>query len=441
MLVLAPLALALSPAASYWWRRLGDGSDDPLAPLALVAVLAGMLPELARATPGPVDLRLPAACTLAYAAAVLTAPPLVCAALALAALGTTLAALTRRPLTAPRAGLLALALPVVATAQFFLGYPLRRLATLLASRLVAPIGIPARPVGVTLELGEAARVVVDAPCAGVRTLWMAAFVALLVASRRRAGAAGTARLLLLATGGAVLANGLRAAALVVLEVGPWPPPPWLHEGVGLTCFAALAAGLVLAGPVLAGAEPAESTPGPTRRRGQAAFAAALALALAAPWIPREASPPPAGFPGFPATLEGHPLEPLPLGAAELRAARGFPGHVGRFRWRGGELVLTWVGRATRALHPARDCYRALGHEVTALPPDQDAAGRPRGRLRVGGSLVHEQVVAADGEAYEDVGRWIWAAMAGGSPGPWWALRYQGPGPAPTIPEGMLGSRP
>lgn len=444
---LALLLLVLSPTASWWWSRLGDGSDDPLAPLALLALLASAAPELLRAERGPTDLLGAAAWTLAYAVAVPLAPPLVRAALALAALATTLAALARRPLGAPRAGLVALALPVVATAQFFFGYPLRRLATLLAARLVAPLGILARPVGVTLELADAAHVVVDAPCSGIRTLWMAAFVALLVAARRRTGAAGTARMLLLAMGGALLANGLRAASLVTLEVTPWPTPPWLHEAVGLTCFAALAAGLVGAGPSLAPPAPPAPAP-PPRARGGLGFAAALLLAAAAPWFP---SPPPtstAGFPGFPTSLGGHPLTALPLGPAEARAARGLPGRVGRFGWRGGELVLVWVARPTRALHPARDCYRALGASAEALPPDQDEVGRPRGRLRIRprgatgpGHLAYEQVVDASGEGYDDVGRWIWAAMAGSSPGPWWALRYRGPGPPPTLPEGMLGKLP
>lgn len=463
-LVPAGLALvATAPAARWWWRRLGDGSDDPLAPLALVALLAILGGELrAAAPPRAADLRLPAACLLAYAATVSLAPPLAGAALALLALTSTLAALAGRRLGAPRLGLVALALPVVASAQYFLGYPLRRLATLLAARLVAPLGLLVRPAGVTLQLPDATLVVVDAPCAGIRTLWMAAFLALLIAERRRAGAAGTARLLLLAVGGAVAANGLRASALVALELAPAPIPGWLHEGVGLTCFAALAAGLVLAGPSLAGAPrpgapPPEATPEATpdapagaapTPRGHAAFVAAAALAALAPWLPAPATPAAPGFPGFPTHLEGHPLEPLDLDAAEARAARSLPGRVGRFRWRGGEVVLTWIHRPTRALHPARDCYRGLGLRAEGLPPTRDGVGRPLGRLRVhrpdqpgAGFLVHEQVVDAAGAGYEDVGRWIWAALLGASPGPWWAVRHVGPGPPPTLPEGMLEARP
>src|SRR5581483_5243587 len=94
-----------------------------------------------------------------------------------------------------------------------------------------------------------------------------------------------------------------------------------------------------------------------------------------------APPPPAGFPGWPAALEGRALTPLPLTAREAELARGFPGRVGRFGDGEAEVILRWVATPTRQLHPAADCLRGSGWSVEPGPLRVDARGHAWGTVR------------------------------------------------------------
>src|SRR5262245_8115155 len=65
----------------------------------------------------------------------------------------------------------------------------------------------------------------------------------------------------------------------------------------------------------------------------------------------------AAFPGWPAKFEGRDLKPLPLSSREERFVADFPGRVGRFTNGKREIIIRWVARETRALHPASDCFK------------------------------------------------------------------------------------
>jgi len=155
VLWLALLAIALLP--TWWWmgRRVLDGSDDPLGVLALAALLG-----LAWTCRGA----LRAAPLLRWFAAALTGavlatatqgglPPLLCALFGLLAFGAALLAfLPSRIASAPVLGLSLLSLPLLASLQFYAGYPLR-VVTAEASRwLLMPGFAVGQPAG-----GRAAR--------------------------------------------------------------------------------------------------------------------------------------------------------------------------------------------------------------------------------------------------------------------------------------------
>lgn len=232
---LALHAAALWPHGLWTARRLADGSDDPLGMAALAAL--GLWLWLARGTLRALP-RLPwlgaaAALTAAATAALFAAPPLVAAGLATLALAAHLAAWL--PDRAPRlalAGLMLLTLPLVASLQFYVGYPLRVFTAQFSAWLLQVAGMAAERSGASMVVAGQL-VIVDAPCSGVQMAWLAYFAACAVAAfTSRLDGALVRRLPLV--GLTVLAgNVLRNTVLVALEARPEGLSPAWHEAIGL----------------------------------------------------------------------------------------------------------------------------------------------------------------------------------------------------------------
>jgi exosortase/archaeosortase family protein len=142
------------------------------------------------------------------------------------------------PDRSPRAaliGLALLALPLVASLQFYAGYPLRVFTAQFSAWLLQAIGVAAERSGAAMTVNTQL-VIVDAPCSGVQMAWLAYFAACSVAlfTQRRDG--DFVRQLPL-VGIAVLAgNVLRNTMLVVLEARPGGLAPWAHEAIGIVCL-------------------------------------------------------------------------------------------------------------------------------------------------------------------------------------------------------------
>ena len=160
------------------------------------------------------------------------------------------------------------------------------------------------------------------------------------------------------------------------------------------------------------------------------FAALLLLCLAWSGVQalRPASPvlPTAAAPEWPREWDGEPLRPLALGAVEQRFADRFPGAISRQTDGRRLLVLRQVNAPTRMLHPAADCYRALGWRIEQARLIVDAQQRlwrcfNATRKGVPGLQVCERIVDTKGRAFTDTSAWYWAAAAGQSAGPWQAV--------------------
>lgn len=136
------------------------------------------------------------------------------------------------------------------------------------------------------------------------------------------------------------------------------------------------------------------------------------------------------FPGWPSRHAGRALHPLPLGAREAAFARDFPGRVGHFHDGERQLVLRYVDRATRRLHPASDCFRGSGYAVAPRPVRRDPDGRRWScfaAARASESLVVcERIDGPDGRSWSDVSSWYWSALA--ADGPWWSITVVEPAP-------------
>jgi exosortase/archaeosortase family protein len=246
--VLAAHVLCFWPVWRWYGARMTDGSDEPWGIAALVAALLLTWPKGDAWILRTDDRLLWAAAllTFAYAAAVPFAPPLVRAALAMAALAcswVSIAAL--RSKLAAVIVLFALSLPVIASLQFYLGYPLRAITTAGSAFTLDVVGFNVARSGTAL-LWQGHTVLVDAPCSGVRMLWTGAALACVVALYRDSIGWRSLMVLLLLSGVAALfANVLRAAALFVLKTRDAPVPELLHTGVGAATFALTAVLVVL----------------------------------------------------------------------------------------------------------------------------------------------------------------------------------------------------
>ena len=217
--------------------------------------------------------------------------------------------------------------------------------------------------------------------------------------------------------------------------------------------------------------------------GKSTFGAAmLACALAGAWHPGVDGAAAAAVFRAPAELprewQGQPVRPLALSAVEQRFAQAFPGHIARLTDGRQIVVLREVRQPTRMLHPAVDCFRALGYRIEGERLERidvdhrpaESAGRPANPLRqtialrvadrlplnaAAGAAPHptaapqsaaapnvqrcftarkdgvalrvcEQIEDAAGRRFADTSAWYWAAALGQSTGPWRAVTVTRP---------------
>jgi hypothetical protein len=152
----------------------------------------------------------------------------------------------------------------------------------------------------------------------------------------------------------------------------------------------------------------------------------VAAAVSAGWTRKVPAPTRASshFPGWPETFAGDPLVPQDLGPAAQRFAAGFPGRLGFFRAGATEVVLRWVDRPTRRLHPAAHCLRGLGFVATPAAPQLGPRGHAWGHLeatRDGEAFsVRERLWDNRGNSWTDVSAWFWATLSGRTEPPWWS---------------------
>jgi exosortase/archaeosortase family protein len=235
------------------WRwyaaRLGDSGDDALGPAALIALFGLSMGRRDGTYAGPRRWEtLPATAALVvYAASFPFLPPLASALLAFVALGFSWSLWRYGTPFRPWAlGLALLGLPMAASLQFYLGYPMRVASGSIALVLLRLSGIPAVREGVYLRWGGDL-VMIDAPCSGIRMLWAGLLLGCCLAALYRM----RARASLLAVGAAavlaLLGNAARTAALFWADTGSLAGlalPPAAHEAIGVIAFATAAIALI-----------------------------------------------------------------------------------------------------------------------------------------------------------------------------------------------------
>ncbi len=255
-IMVVTVVAAIYPVWGWYARRMADGSDDPWGLLAL-ATLAFLIAAARRqppARPQEADMTPAALGLLIYAASF----PFV-GHLMHGALGMTAIVLAVSPLYFGRRchlglwGLAMLSLPLMASLQFYLGYPLRALVGDIAVALLRFAGYGVMREGAGLLFGEQS-VVIDAPCSGIKMLWAGGYLVCVLACHRqltnsRIVVAGLAGIALVIAG-----NSIRTVSLFYAEVGSFELPDWGHSAVGVLAFAMTAAAIVASVQRLAAAE-------------------------------------------------------------------------------------------------------------------------------------------------------------------------------------------
>jgi exosortase/archaeosortase family protein len=392
------------------------------------------------ANPRPAGLLGATILTCVYAVALPFAPPLIRAILAILALTAFLSSIRGQRFDPALGGLLLLSLPLLASLQFYAGFPLRLLVTHLAALFIRLTGLPVVACGTALDWGGQL-VAVDAPCSGIRMLWVGLYLVFALALFHRLPAKRLFFLLAAAFLILILANVWRASSLFFLEAGVVSDLASAHSLVGIAVFIGAAAMIVvtsevvrkrpLGNRILVASRPTGVFPGihccGSGRFfvGACVFAAGLHLILPDGMFTAEAATEAALFPGWPDTYEGHQLRLLPQGSREAMFATGFPGAIARFNDGKREIIMRWVTRPTRKLHPATHCFRGDGYQIEPLPLGRTAEGIPctsfratRGSQKL---IVSEYVRDDAGNHWPDVSAWYWAALFKQTAGPWWSV--------------------
>ncbi len=415
--------IALVPVLWWFVKRLDDGSDEPLGLLSLLLAIGLTWRDRRSLVSSNLARVMGATLVLLSVIGVHGVPPLVRAVLAIAGIATWYGLHRRGGLI----GLLLLSLPVVASMQFYLGYPLRVAAAEGAVRLLELGSIVVTRSGTQIELGGQI-IGVDPACGGVRMLWHALVAAMGLAAFHRVTWRVTILGGLLAIGLVIPANILRATLLVVQESGHFPRLSLGHGEVGLVCFALVLVPLWLA--ISSRARPALPAI-PAVVSGSAGRNLLIVAAVLAPLLmlasPRHPGPPEMGVGPEVFTFDGLtlPLVPLPQSQAEMVFAESFPGTLASYRWGESQVILRRVNTATRRLHPSRDCLRAAGFETTESVTIRLGDGSDWARFHASRDgvrwTVSERIVSElNQRSWTDVSAWYWTALRRPLNGPWQA---------------------
>lgn len=244
VLVLAIQLIAFWEVWRWYVSRAVYSWDQPWGVLALIAAAAFVVISKKPWPAQTPSLLLPALLILVYAVTYSTFAPLARATVAFTALALTISLLRFGKLFHPGLfGLFYLSLPTLPTLQFFGGYPLRVIVAELSAPILRLAGFAVVPEGTCLNW--AGKLIwIDAPCSGIKMLWVGLFLTFVVLCLYELPLSKTLLLLPLVMGVIMGANVLRALALFYFEAGILQMPVWGHAYAGVIAFAWEAAGII-----------------------------------------------------------------------------------------------------------------------------------------------------------------------------------------------------
>lgn len=235
MLLLFSL-LAFWPVLDWYAQRILSPDGEYWSLLALIAAITLILKSSPARIVNRINLYPASILLFIYCLTFWFVPPLFRAMFALLAIGSILGA-NREWRSIPLAvwGLLLLALPVVASLQFYLGYPIRVTAGEISVFLLQLNGLAVVREGVVMNWADTL-VSIDAPCSGIKMLWTGLFLSLVLAGMYRLKYLHTVYLLVMTLLIVITGNALRVTSLFYVETSIVPSMHWAHDSIGILTF-------------------------------------------------------------------------------------------------------------------------------------------------------------------------------------------------------------
>ena len=150
-------------------------------------------------------------------------------------------------------GLLILSSPLIASLQFFVGFPLRVLVTNASAALIQSAGVALSVTGTTFE-NQGRMILVDSPCSGINMLWSGFYLCFVLCWIKRLSVFRSLLLCAITFSGVVSTNVGRTTTLVfvdILNAAGRKLPELTHDAVGIASFVSLALIIVFVGERLA----------------------------------------------------------------------------------------------------------------------------------------------------------------------------------------------
>ena len=317
-----------------------------------------------------------------------------------------------------------LSLPIVASMQFYLGFPLRVVVGEATAFLLKLNGLVVFREGVCLHFGEQL-IWIDAPCSGVKMLWAGFFLTGLLTTIYEFRLIKSFLAFVCAFGIILIGNIFRATGLFYLEAGIVKLPNFAHEAIGVSAFILTCAGIVFAllklknftGFDLNLSFKQIKALSNLSRVQISIFLLLCFSAFAIPFlnVGKENVKPNQTDITFPTEFENKPLQQLDLSEREQFFLQDFPGEIRRFTDGNREIIVRYVTQATRKLHSASDCFSAIGFQFKPLPVKIDENGQKWScftAVRSDEDLkVCERIYTENGENWTDVSSWYWSAIS------------------------------
>lgn len=228
------------PVWSWYITRMLDGSDEPWGIVALVTVVMLVIKKGTWRVPSPRILVISSAIAVIYAISFGYLPSLFKGVLAVLALAFSISSICYgRTFQTGVAGLMLLSLPLIASLQFYGGFPIRVVTAYVSSHILGIVGYSVQPQGTLLYwLGEV--IAVDAPCAGIKMLWTALFLNFTLVAWRELGFLATWLSTSFTLFSVFIGNICRATLLFFTESGIVNAPDFAHQAIGMLVFAMVA---------------------------------------------------------------------------------------------------------------------------------------------------------------------------------------------------------
>jgi exosortase/archaeosortase family protein len=132
-------------------------------------------------------------------------------------------------------GLFFLTLPIIASMQFYLGYPLRMVSSYFMIILLRMNGLFVIQEGTCLSLNK--RIVcVDAPCSGVNMLWFSFYFTFFICCLYKLDLKKTIIVSAISFISIIIANIMRSTSLFYVESNIINLPNFAHQGIGVITF-------------------------------------------------------------------------------------------------------------------------------------------------------------------------------------------------------------